>query len=812
MSRIIQSPGVQITEKDLSLSPSIPRGTDIFVTGFASKGPTDAVVQITSVPEFEQIYGTPTNAAERYLYYTAKQILNGSNGNLLVNRLPYGSGLGDGFGSKYSALVYPTVAFSPGGDVFTNTLNASADSIYFFGAPKLFELTQSEYYNIVQGGITWSNTTVPQSGTVTIAGLTGAATGISSIASFASAGLVVLNKAQATINDQFEGYYVGIIDNTNLLPTTNFDSIVNVQTTQVTAPATGTTAFLSIPKSVLNFAVSSQSDATGTYSSQSLAAGLENTPSFDTFNVAYDDTVSLGVFKLFKSPYAPDTTVLDYIVDESYNASFDYHRQLQNVNGGLPVPYFIGNKTGNSRNITVLVNDYISNRLGSSWINAQTATPSKKVRFVTHTIQNLLTNTLTTATTCSSTSTSATSAACFTNYAALTASIGVNQTTFLSAAVGLGYADSLYPLGAYTNSTTTDKTIGNIPSKIERILSKIDDDEIFNIDLICEAGLGTIYTAACANSTAYYDDTQISSNYSTALNALTSTFVYNPGANQDLRGLYTTIYNTFTNFAEIARKDCLFVADPLRHIFVTGINNKVLNNPSNSFSVNVWAPLRRTFELCNSSYATTYANWAKVNDAYSGSDVWVPFSGFAAADMANTDENFYPWFAPAGYTRGRVQGAIDLAIYPKQKERDQLYKISLNPVTLFPGEGFVIFGQKTLLKKPSAFDRINVRRLFLYVEKATKRTAKYFVFEPNTLFTRTQVVNTLSPIFETVKQTDGVYDYLLVCDERNNTPAVIDQNELVIDVYLKPVRAAEFILVNFYATRTGTNFNELVGG
>ena len=104
--RIIQSPGVQITEKDLSLSPSIPRGTDIFVTGFASKGPTDAVIEITSVQEFEQVYGSPTNASERYLYYTAKQILDASNGNLLVNRLPYGGGLGDGFGSKYSALVY----------------------------------------------------------------------------------------------------------------------------------------------------------------------------------------------------------------------------------------------------------------------------------------------------------------------------------------------------------------------------------------------------------------------------------------------------------------------------------------------------------------------------------------------------------------------------------------------------------------------------------------------------------------------------------------------------------------------------------
>ena len=131
-------------------------------------------------------------------------------------------------------------------------------------------------------------------------------------------------------------------------------------------------------------------------------------------------------------------------------------------------------------------------------------------------------------------------------------------------------------------------------------------------------------------------------------------------------------------------------------------------------------------------------------------------------------------------------------------------------MTFFPNEGNVIYGQKTLLKQPSAFDRINVRRLFLNLEKATNQTVKYFVFEPNTLLTRTRVVNTLTPIFENAKNTEGLYDYLIVCDERNNTPDVIDQNELVVDIYLKPVRTAEFILVNFYATRTSANFQELV--
>ena len=178
--------------------------------------------------------------------------------------------------------------------------------------------------------------------------------------------------------------------------------------------------------------------------------------------------------------------------------------------------------------------------------------------------------------------------------------------------------------------------------------------------------------------------------------------------------------------------------------------------------------------------------------------------------MANTDSNYQPWVAPAGFRRGVINGITDVALYPKQKQRDQLYKIALNPIAYFPNEGYVVYGQKTMSKIPSAFDRINVRRLFLVLENQTNLVAKNFVFEPNTLFTRTQVKNVLTPIFDNAKNTAGLYDYLLICDERNNTPSVIDDNSLVIDIYIKPVRTAEFILVNFYATRTNQNFSEIV--
>jgi len=212
----------------------------------------------------------------------------------------------------------------------------------------------------------------------------------------------------------------------------------------------------------------------------------------------------------------------------------------------------------------------------------------------------------------------------------------------------------------------------------------------------------------------------------------------------------------------------------------------------------------------NTNYSAIYGNWVKVYDKFSDNFAWLPASGYAAAIYARTDTNAQPWVAPAGLNRGIINNIIDLGFNPNQKQRDALYTISINPIVLFSGDGFVVFGQKTLQNKPSAFDRVNVRRLFLTLERATQQALKYFVFEPNTDFTRTRLKNTITPIFELAKNTDGLFDYLIVCDERNNTPDVIDRNELAVDIYIKPVKAAEFILVNFIATRTGQNFQELI--
>lgn len=779
--RTISSPGVQIIERDLSLGPVFPVGTNVFVTGFTSKGPADEVLQITSTTEFENVFGIPTTPAERYLYYTASSILDNSNGNLYINRLPYGQDLGSGYGTTYGALVYPSAVYNPTSNAFTNNYTLS-NAVYFVGEPKFFELTLQEYLSVLDGSaFNWSttNTATTSAGT--------AYTEISTIADFGKAAIVVLNKAQTTTNNKFEGYYVGIADNTNLLPSTNFDSILKIKSIQNTTGNTGTTSYTEIPSTRLAFALSTEYANPG----DSVSQILENIPVFDTFSSTYDDTISLGLFKVRQSPFANDVTSLGFVFEGGYNASLDYYRQINSQFSNVPQSYFLGKVASEGSNVTVMVNDNISNRRGTTWLD-DSGEPTKKVRILTNSIKNQLTS----------------------SEATLSGNVGVTLSVYNSAISYVKTVDSLYPVGPYVyDAGLTDKNLGNIPLKIDRVLKRVENDEIYDIDIILDSGLSTIYTSMCANQTTYFDDTQISDRFRDGLTALTKTQSYDPPTNpiSDVRAHYLTIFNKFQQFAEFSRKDCIFISDPLRHIFIRGENTKVMSNPDNAFSMAMYNPLRHLYETTNTSYVAAYANWGKVRDIFTGIDTWIPFSGVAATNMAVMDETFYPWYAPAGFTRGRVSGLIDLAISPKQKDRDQLYKIGMNPVTLVPGEGYVIFGQKTLLSQPSVFNRINVRRLFLYLEKAAKRTAKYFVFEPNTYITRTRFVNTLTPIFEKAQNNEGVLEFLIVCDSRNNTPTVIDENELVADIYIKPVHASEFVLVNFYATRTATNFNELVG-
>lgn len=799
--RTLQSPGVEIREIDLSLRPVRPIGTAILIPGFAAQGPQDEVFEVASFSEFEQIYGKPTNAAERYFHHTVKAAF-ASPGRVLTARLPYGSGNGLSFTNDYSALFYPVAAINDWTATDQATLSASlitgvslsgvSTSLdgnnnpkggYILGKPTHVKLTESQYQDLVKGNFTWYDNVRAD------AGFTATST------TWGNAGVVIVNKGRTTINDKYEGYYVGIGDNTNLNPATNFDAVTKVESINentTVAPGTGGTAvsgsnFLTIPSARRNFALSSVPAGTSGHESDSVSEVMETVPSFEISGNDWIDSIVLGVFKLRTSVFSTDTIKLDYVLTEGHVGSLDKTREVQSQTGGAPRSIFLQNVEDGSPNIEVFVNPHISTDKGT-WLNSD-GVPTKFVRILT---TNALAGPL--------------SAADGTTTVPTSASTAANQA-------GMNVLDSLMPLGNYQNLDASNKVIGAVNTKVERVFDNLGNVETNPVDVVCEAGLGTVFVGAQANNDGIFDDEENitidgSDGTDAGLYKLTTSLASGSEA-YNLQQNYRTIFNVFNTYAEKVRKDLIYIADVPRHILIQGNNFKVLDNKSNTFNQHVYWPLRHVYDFANTSYAAVYCNWARVFDASAGKQVWVPFSGFAAAVYANTDQQFEPWYAPAGLTRGRVSGVNDLAVSPREAHRNQLYRISINPVIDSPGEGMLIYGQKTMFKKPSAFDRINVRRLLLNLEKATRQTLKPFLFEPNTILTRTQVVNVLTPIFENAKNTQGLYDYLIICDESNNTPDRIDNNELIVDIYVKPVRAAEFILANFYVTRTGVSFAEI---
>ena len=794
MARTIQSPGVEIKEIDQSIRPVVPAGTNVLVAGFADKGPTDEIIQVTSRSEFTDIYGEATVPAELYLSSTTNALLN-SPANIFVYRMPYGTGKGIGFGNNYSVLAYPASAMRITKDkatpdvltTFSDTVSAGLTRTVLIGEPKHFTLTQEQYFKIQQkDGFDWVDET---------------ASDFTSLADLGKAAILIVNKAQTTIDQSFQGFYVGAIDNTDLNPATDFNSIINIETQTTSTSGNdvklGKNSFSILPTSRLDNLLSAKSsnnvDTFGA-NDNSISETMEELTDFDISTRQFDDTVSIGIFKLAATPASDNSINLGFTLEESVVGSTDYHRKINDPLGGEPISFRI--ETDNQLpNVDIMVNDFLSNRKKSTYLNLD-GEPNTKIRFVTNKISKSMTST---------------------QWGDLSAAFGTNSTNTDSTKTTtqniaehlVGSTDSLFAVGAYANTDLSTKVIGNIPGKLDRLLDTVENPERFDIDITVDGGLSTIHSTVETLASDSYDDTA-------SVSAIDSFRVTRTdGTDLDATALayrasWNAVISRFVTFAEFRRKDHIFIGDLPRPIFVQGEDFLTLQDTSKNFSKDILNPIKSFGSLVNSSYAALYGQWIQKSDTSYGGQSYCPSSGYLGAIYANSDANFEPWFAPAGFARGRLTGASGLALFPTQKQRDQLYKISINPIPSFPVEGPVVFGQKTTQKLPSAFDRINVRRLFLFLEKATKNTGRNFIFEPNTLLTRTRIVNTLTPIFENVKNTEGLYDYLIICDERNNTPDIIDANELRVDIYLKPTRAAEFILVNFYATKTGTDFNELV--
>ena len=260
----------------------------------------------------------------------------------------------------------------------------------------------------------------------------------------------------------------------------------------------------------------------------------------------------------------------------------------------------------------------------------------------------------------------------------------------------------------------------------------------------------------------------------------------------------TTVANSLVAIAQGTRKDCV-----------------VLTSPSKADVIDTTTPVTNTAAAAAtytpSSYLFVDNNWLKVYDKYNDKYIHISASSSTAGIMAATDYVAAPWFSPAGPRRGQYLGITGLAYTPNKSERDTLYKVGINPVANIPGQGVLLFGDKTKLARPSAFDRINVRRLFLTIERAIALAARNVMFEFNDEFTRAEFVGVVEPFLREIKGRRGITDFRVICDETNNTAAVIDRNEFIANILIKPARSINFVTLNFVAVRTGVDFEEIAG-
>jgi hypothetical protein len=888
--RRIESPGVQITETDLT---RLPRGGGAavrpaaVVTGFASQGPTEQVVRVTSMAQFNTVFGLPETAAERYLSHTVEQLVS-TGSDVHVTRMPYGANGGEEDPQNhYSALVFPIL---PHGKTYSDA------EAYYILPPKSVKFDQNQYDKYIrEGSVTWStqvssvstvaNQTFTLNRTVASAlfldvvndlrvsdvsevnkyfpyapnayqgpavlpnqqvvqrpltafniqsyfnqrvqdyidgivaadnglindvnkldkNLVGGApiawatvnTNLNTLSSWTNyvssnsngggtvisydlnyhdkrslneltingpedlnkAGIVIINSDKLGVNDMFEGFYIALADNSDDTPYTDFSSV-----TSIFAVNSGNNvgqSFYRIPDERLNFTL------TESYSSvtfQSVSERISRFPAYDFSDDAFNDSLKLFVYRLNTSPFLQDAITLDYSTVEAYAGSLYAKRKQNDPRGGRLVSFNIENRIENNLNsrIKFVTNPNISET--GVWID-QFGRPVKKVRVAEGT-----------------------------------------------------KAIWCHSLFSPTSVDNKNKNIGDLSLKLDRVFQtyELTENESTFIDIVCEAGLGTINVALSAARFNPYVGSDLAGHFDDTRDVDVNNLKVVPknwrAYYQEfdvVREAYVDVQRKFRNYAQ-NRKNHVFISDPLRYIFVKGKNAKISDSRTFNFVNDVLRPLNVLYaKIGRSTYMATYANWMRRYDASSDEFVWLPPSGFAGRVLLNTRRRA-PWLAPAGFNYGRLAGVVDLALNPNQRQRDLLYRSSYNPIVNFPREGMVVYGQKTFINYQTAFDRLNVRNLFLWLEKSTTTILNRFVFEPNTITTRNRVVLRLTPLFERAKTREGIFDYRIICDERNNTPDTIDRNELRVAIYIQPVRAAEFILADFVATRTGTDLDALI--
>ena len=837
-----------------------------FQSGITAKG----VVGCEIVKE-----GTEVTSSTVHISYTLYTSDLKKCGSLYIELKYTGNAEGKYFNSATSQSI--TFTKTEAFEVATSYLGQSSEQdeteedsfsdevTYVIGSPATFHISLNDYYKIITGeALKWKKTPYDFATSSTSDNAFGLYSAIGHSA------FIVINSSRSIINNNFEGFYLGMTDNMFVTPSDDyvFDAVDSVKiTTKFYDSKTNDTKglmdngddegdFHTLNSNRLSFFLDSN------YQGSISRVLTRNITSMDISSKEFDDTISMGLFKLSKNTNSSDILKLNYSLREKYNWSFGKTRLKSSSTATHPVSYFAENVTEGSNNITILMNPNIA---AKSFVDTDGVIHGKMRIYGNKLLKNLdnfekkylLRDYISTNNNNGNTESQSVSAivparlanSSISSWKEMVSQAGITPAllkNFKTTYPTFQPLNSLMPFGTYTASTNDNKYIGELPYKISRALELVENDEEYpNIDIVLEAGLGTIYAYSTGSAPSAEDPTQTASllideggRTRNISNEEGKEFIFDDSSIisgiEDLRTSRSSISDAAQNFIEDyrdiqsvflqfansmqngGRGDCFYISDVPRGILIKGKNTKVTdlygstieNNAydfgdsvNHSFTTSVYYPIKHTFDTIVSSYMSTYAQWVKISDSISGEKFWLPVSGYIAGNMAATDGTYGPWYASAGLRRGVINGVLDYAISPNTTQRTDLYKICINSVPKIPNYGVTIWGIRTMSKTASAFDQNTCRRTFLYMEKKVKQTLRYYIFEPNTSYTRLQIVNDLDPFLEKVKNAGGIYSYTLVCDTTNNTPDVINNGDLAVSIAAAPTRTAENIVVEFTANK-----------
>lgn len=778
--RTINHPAVEIKEYDQSLYTPLAGGTTSLLMGFASKGEDNTPYEVTSRESLLNYYGQPTNEAERYFYYGATDILV-NKGKLITAKLPY---------NNESANMFKVSVYNVDTEIdLTDDTNDDAKKIV------------TSYRLADLSGLTPEDDSIA-GGYVYLADLPG------------------YDKALKITSDA----------NTFTLAT----STVEEYRVGTSVPTSGTFCIIDKNKSVLSKDLYNNNDQEVLGIFPVITTALNALPVQNMLNIRAPNEALNNVTPLnigYNSISGITTDDLSPSVLNTYGYAVPLNELTylkeslsRNLAKAFPTITYSQNTSGETildpSNMNKLMISVIAMKIDPNYNNKITFVTlesfvgsldpvSKKDDGISDYLGNIINSN--------------------SNYIEFYGSMPSDK---LAGTDSFYFADNLksVSLGFTLAETIKDLNAGAVLQGIDTILDKLSNLDEIELDIIVDAGLSNIlqyisdkgfgtsgdiyYDPEGANGTFTITDT-ISTSGLTGEGGFEEIILAGPTSyawtnrinSSENTELWRTVISKYVDFCSKTRKDCIFYADGLRTLALEGKNKIVRNGVTPTIDFDI-LPRLKFLTGINNNYGAMDIIWDKRIDTFTGVSFWCPPSIARTVSTIYTDNSFNYWEVPAGFTRGVVNGAVDISFNPNGSQADSIYSKAFNYMQKYPLDGIILEGQKTLQTKPSAFDRINVRRLFLKLERLCRRTLRWYIYELNNLQLRNRIYDQLDSILAPVKVAGGIYDYAINLEDVN-TASVIDNNELRCVIMIKPTKAAEYIIATFVALSTGMSFSEV---